>query len=152
MMRKPFLLLPLFALSLVPACGTSDESSFLVVVDTDLPTPEVASRLRVDAYTEAGVWFDTTRPFVDNTLLTLRSRVGYAHDEYSSPRLASSFVSLPGSDFTVIGIALPRDLLLASAGAELRFRNGISVGAQFDGEFSDRSTRYGGTGRVRYSW
>lgn len=101
---------------------------------------------------EAGVWFDTTRPFVDNTLLTLRSRVGYAHDEYSDPRLASSFVALPGSDFTVRGISLPRDLLLASAGADLRFRNGISIGAQFDGEFSDRSTRYGGTGRVRYSW
>jgi uncharacterized protein with beta-barrel porin domain len=101
---------------------------------------------------EAGVWFDTTRPFVDNTLLTLRSRIGYAHDEYSDPRLASSFVALPGSDFTVTGISLPRDLVLASAGAELRFRNGISVGAQFDGEFSDRSTRYGGTGRVRYSW
>jgi uncharacterized protein with beta-barrel porin domain len=101
---------------------------------------------------EAGVWFDTTRPFVDNTLLTLRSKVGYAHDEYSDPRLASSFVSLPGSDFTVRGISLPRDLVLASAGAELRFPNGISVGAQFDGEFSDRSTRYGGTGRVRYSW
>jgi uncharacterized protein with beta-barrel porin domain len=102
--------------------------------------------------TEAGVWFDTTRPFVDNTLLTLRSRVGYAHDEYSNPRLASSFVALPGSDFTVTGISLPRDLVLASAGAEVRFRNGISVGAQFDGEFSDRSTRYGGSGRVRYSW
>lgn len=101
---------------------------------------------------EAGVWFDTTRPFVDNTLLTLRSRVGYAHDEYSDPRLASSFVALPGSDFTVRGISLPRDLVLASAGAELRFPNGIAVGAQFDGEFSDRSTRYGGTGRVRYSW
>ena len=101
---------------------------------------------------EVGVWFDTSRPFVDNTLLTLRSRVGWAHDEYSNPRLASSFVALPGSDFTVTGIALPRDLVLASAGAELRFLNGISVGAQFDGEFSDRSTRYGGTGRVRYSW
>ncbi|NOU27809.1 MAG: formylglycine-generating enzyme family protein [Polyangiaceae bacterium] len=61
------LFVPFVLAASVPACGTSDDASFLVIVDTDLPTPEVASRLRVDAYTEAGVWFDsrevdTSRP------------------------------------------------------------------------------------------
>ncbi|MET0876010.1 MAG: ice-binding family protein [Tardiphaga sp.] len=110
------------------------------------------SRTSTGYRTEAGVWFDTSRPFVNSSVLTLRSRVGYAHDEYSDPILQASFLALPGSDYTVTGIALPRDLLLASAGAEVRFANGIAVGAQFDGEFADRITRYGGTGRVRYSW
>jgi uncharacterized protein with beta-barrel porin domain len=52
----------------------------------------------------------------------------------------------------VLGAALPRDLLLATAGAELRFANGFAVAAQFDGEFGDRASRYGGSGRVRYNW
>jgi len=101
---------------------------------------------------EAGVWFDTSMPFVNASVLTLRSRVGYAHDEYSDPAMQASFLALPGSNYTVNGVALPRDLVLASAGAEVRFANGIAIGAQFDGEFADRATRYGGTGRVRYSW
>lgn len=56
---------------------------------------------------EAGVWFDTSRAFLDDTMLTLRSRVGWAHDEYSDPRVSSSFVALAGSDFLVSGVTLP---------------------------------------------
>jgi uncharacterized protein with beta-barrel porin domain len=37
-------------------------------------------------------------------------------------------------------------------GAEIRWFNGFSVGAQFDGEFADRAVKYGGLGWVRYSW
>ena len=45
-----------------------------------------------------------------------------------------------------------RDLLLASAGAELRLRYGWSLAAWFDGEFAEHAQRYAGTGRLRYVW
>jgi len=61
-------------------------------------------------------------------------------------------VALPGNNFVTYGASPAHDLLLASAGAEVRFRNRISVGAQFDGEFADRTTKYSGRGVVRYTW
>jgi len=43
-------------------------------------------------------------------------------------------------------------LALASAGAELRLINGVSLLGKFDGEFASRSQAYAGTGMVRYTW
>ena len=41
---------------------------------------------------------------------------------------------------------------LASAGAELRLANGISLIGKFDGDFASRSSTYAGTGTLRYAW
>jgi uncharacterized protein with beta-barrel porin domain len=49
--------------------------------------------------------------------------------------------------------AIPaKDSALASAGAELRLANGISLIGKFDGEFAAHSSTYGGTGAIRYTW
>ena len=40
---------------------------------------------------------------------------------------------------------------LSSAGAELRFANGWSLTAKFDGEFAGHAQTYAGTGTLRYS-
>src|ERR1700676_4634191 len=46
----------------------------------------------------------------------------------------------------------PTHLGLLLGGGEIRFRNGFSVGARFDGEFAENSTKYSGMGRLRYTW
>ena len=102
--------------------------------------------------TEIGTWLDQSTLLDGGKVLTLRGRAAWAHDRVSDPSVEAMFVALPGYRFTVLGAALPRDLLLTTAGAELRFGNGFAIAAQFDGEFGDRATRYGGTGRVRYTW
>jgi hypothetical protein len=49
-------------------------------------------------------------------------------------------------------LSLERErLALASAGAELRFANGWSLAAKFDGEFAGHAQTYAGTGTLRYS-
>jgi hypothetical protein len=35
---------------------------------------------------------------------------------------------------------------------ELRFANGITLAAKFDGEFADGSSTYAGTGTLRVMW
>lgn len=102
--------------------------------------------------TEIGTWLDQAALLDSGKVLILRGRAAWAHDLVSDPSVEAMFVALPGYRFTVLGAALPRDLLLATAGAELRFANGFAVAAQFDGEFGDRASRYGGSGRVRYNW
>jgi uncharacterized protein with beta-barrel porin domain len=70
----------------------------------------------------------------------------------SDPALAATFQSLPGASFVVTGATPARDIGLVSAGGELRFGNGVSLGAKFDGEFASRSQTYAGTGALRYTW
>ena len=84
--------------------------------------------------------------------LALRTRAAWAHDHWSDPSITAAFQSLPGSSFTVTGAAPASDLLLASAGAEIWFRNGFSLAAWFDGEFAEHSQKYAGTARLRYIW
>jgi uncharacterized protein with beta-barrel porin domain len=66
--------------------------------------------------------------------------------------MTAGFQSLPGSSFTVIGATPVHDSLLASAVAEVSFRNGISLAGKFDTEQAARSQTYVGTARLRYAW
>lgn len=102
--------------------------------------------------TELGAWLD--RPFAvyDGAILSLRGRAAWAHDNWSDLRFTPSFVSLPGSSWTETGAPPARDLLLASAVAEISFRNGISLAGKFDTELGPHSQAYIGTARVSYRW
>ncbi len=102
--------------------------------------------------TELGAWYDWSIPVDHNTALVLRTRAAWGHDHWSDPSVTARFLALPGSSFTEFGAPPASDLLLASAVAELWFRNGLSVSARFDGEFAAHSQKYAGTGRLRYIW
>ena len=102
--------------------------------------------------TELGTWLDWSIPVDYGTRLTLLGRAAWAHDNWSAPNITAGFQALPGSIFVVTGAAPATDLALASAGVEIGFRNGFSVGARFDGEFAENSTKYSGLGWVRYTW
>jgi outer membrane autotransporter protein len=110
------------------------------------------ARTTTTARTELGARFDWSMPINYDTMVTLRARAAWAHDYWSSPDITASFQALPGASFTVTGAAPARDLLLASAGAEIGYRNGFSLAAWFDGEFAGQSQKYAGTGRLRYTW
>ena len=102
--------------------------------------------------TELGAWFDRTIALDNGTILALRTRTAWAHDHWSDPSMTATFESLPGSSFTVIGAAPVRDSLLTSAGAEISFKNRISLAARFDSELAQRSQTYIGSARLRYTW
>jgi outer membrane autotransporter protein len=102
--------------------------------------------------TELGAWVDQAYRLNAGTVLILRGRAAWAHDFVSEPPINVGFLALPGSAFTVEGATLPRDLALVTASAEIRWQNGFSIAAQFNGAFADNAFQYGGSGRVRYSW
>ena len=84
-------------------------------------------------------------------LLTLRGRLAWAHDWVSDPTLTPVFQTLPGASFIVNGATPAKNSALASAGAEMRYANGVSFIAKFDGEFAGHSNTYVGSGTVRYT-
>jgi uncharacterized protein with beta-barrel porin domain len=61
------------------------------------------------------------------------------------------FQTLPGASFIVNGALPPHNSALTSAGAELRFTNGVTLLAKFEGDFAPGSSTYGGIGAVRYT-
>jgi uncharacterized protein with beta-barrel porin domain len=111
-----------------------------------------AARTATDTRGETGARLDHAMALDPTTLLMLRAKLGYAHDWVSDPSLAAVFQALPGASFIVNGATPAHDSGLASAGAELRFANGVALGAKFDGEFAARSQTYAGTATVRYVW
>jgi hypothetical protein len=52
----------------------------------------------------------------------------------------------------VNGARQASDAALTTASAEMKWSNGWSAAATFEGEFSDVSRFYAGKGVVRYSW
>ena len=85
-------------------------------------------------------------------MLALRGRIAWAHDSVSDPSLMAVFQSLPGASFIVNGAALPQNSALTSIGPEIRFPNGITLLAKFEGEFASNSSTYAGMGTFRYTW
>ncbi|WP_404437185.1 autotransporter outer membrane beta-barrel domain-containing protein [Bradyrhizobium daqingense] len=109
-------------------------------------------RTASDTRSELGARFDRATLVSPNAVLTLRGRAAWAHDWVSDPSLDAAFQALPGASFMVQGATPAKDAALASAGAELKFSNGVALSAKFDGEFAARSTTYSGIASLRYAW
>ena len=89
---------------------------------------------------------------VQNGIFTLRGRAAWAHDYSSDRAVTAVFQTLPGAAFVVNGARANPDGALVSAGAEMKWLNGFSLAATFEGEFSGNTTSYAGKGVARYMW
>jgi uncharacterized protein with beta-barrel porin domain len=87
-----------------------------------------------------------------NGILTLRGRFAWAHDFNPDRNIGATFQALPGASFVVNGAAQAHDSALTTASAELKWINGWSAAATFEGEFSNVTRSYAGKGVVRYAW
>jgi hypothetical protein len=102
--------------------------------------------------TELGAWFDETVALDNGARLALWTRAAWAHDRWAGTDMTAGFQSIPGSAFTVIGALPGSDSALASVGAGISFKNGISLAGEFDSQLSQGWQTYGGFARLRYTW
>jgi YVTN family beta-propeller protein/autotransporter-associated beta strand protein len=110
-----------------------------------------AAKSVTDSRSELGIRTDKSFA-VTNGVLTLRSRFAWAHDFDPDRAIAATFQALPGASFVVNGAAQAPDSALTTASAEMKWMNGWSAAATFEGEFSSVTTSYAGKGVVRYAW
>ncbi|HMM91284.1 autotransporter outer membrane beta-barrel domain-containing protein [Bradyrhizobium sp.] len=103
------------------------------------------------ARSELGVRTDKSY-VVQNGILTLRGRAAWAHDFNTDRNVTALFQTLPGAAFVVNGAAQAHDSALVTAAAEMKWLNGWSTAAIFEGQFSSVTNSYAGKGVVRYSW
>ncbi|NVO16656.1 MAG: autotransporter domain-containing protein [Rhodoplanes sp.] len=107
----------------------------------------------VDTRSELGARFDALAWRSVDAALTLRGRLGWAHDYSTERSIAASFVTLgPASGFTVLGASAGRDAALVSAGAELKLSRGITLRGSFDGQFAGSAQVWSGMGSLSVAW
>ncbi|QOZ38065.1 hypothetical protein XH92_22900 [Bradyrhizobium sp. CCBAU 53421] len=110
-----------------------------------------AGKSVTDTRSELGLRTDKSFAVQDG-ILTLRTRLAWAHDYDPSRSAAATFQALPGASFVVNGAAQASDSALTTASLEMNWRNGWSASATFEGEFSNVTSSYAGKGVVRYQW
>ena len=88
---------------------------------------------------------------MQNGIFTLRGRAAWAHDYHNDRAVRAIFQTFPGAPSWSTGAANP-DGALVSAGAEMKWINGFSLAATFEGEFSGNMTSFAGKGVARYTW
>ncbi len=110
-----------------------------------------AAQTTTDTRTEIGLRGDKSFA-IEGGVLTLRSRLAWAHDFDPDRAVTAIFQALPGASFVVNGARPDPDSALVSAGAERKWLNGFSLAATFEGEFSGNVTSYAGKGVAKYSW
>jgi uncharacterized protein with beta-barrel porin domain len=104
-----------------------------------------------DSRSELGIRSDKSFAMQDG-ILTLRGRFAWAHDFNPDRSIAATFQALPGASFVVNGAAQAAESALTTASAEMKWLNGWSTAATFEGEFSNVTRSYAGKGVVRYAW
>jgi uncharacterized protein with beta-barrel porin domain len=101
--------------------------------------------------TELGVRTDKSFAVL-NGILTLRGRAAWAHDFNTDRNVTALFQTLPGAAFVVNGAAQAHESALVTGAAEMKWLNGWSAAAIFEGQFSNVTNSYAGKGVVRYAW
>jgi uncharacterized protein with beta-barrel porin domain len=104
-----------------------------------------------DTRSELGIRTDKSFAMT-NSILTLRGRLAWAHDYDPNRTIGATFQTLPGASFVVNGAAQAHDAALTTASAEVKWMNGWSAAATFEGEFSQVTNSYAGKGVLRYTW
>jgi autotransporter-associated beta strand protein len=110
-----------------------------------------AAKSVTDTRSELGIRTDKSWAMT-NSILTLRGRFAWAHDFDPNRNIGATFQALPGASFFVNGAAQAHDSALTTASAEIKWLNGWSAAATFEGEFSEVTRSYVGKGVVRYAW
>jgi uncharacterized protein with beta-barrel porin domain len=89
---------------------------------------------------------------VQDGILTLRTRFASAHDYDPDRSVAATSQAPPSASFLVNSAAQASDSGLTTASIEMKWKDGWSAAATFDGEFSSVTNSYAGKGVVRYAW
>jgi autotransporter-associated beta strand protein len=110
-----------------------------------------ASKSVTDTRSELGIRTDKSFA-MQNGIFTLRGRAAWAHDFNPDRNIGATFQTLPGASFVVNGAAQASDAALVTGSAEMKWLNGFSLAATFEGEFSSVTSSYAGKGVVRYAW
>jgi outer membrane autotransporter protein len=110
-----------------------------------------ASKHATVGRSELGLQADRSTALSDG-VFTLLGKIAWLRNFNNERAVPAMLAGLPGAGFVVNGASASRDTGLASISADMQWRNGLSLGAALDAEFSDAGSNYAGKGMLRYRW
>ncbi len=84
--------------------------------------------------------------------LDLFARAAWAAHGQRDAGFTARFAGLPGSDFAIRGARRDASTALIGAGVDIRLAPNITLGAHFDGEYGAKTSRSGGSARLKVSF
>jgi outer membrane autotransporter protein len=99
-----------------------------------------------------GAQIDTQYRLLNGQMLSPWLRAAWVHEFSTDRPIQASFVSVPGTGFTVDGARPGSDALRLGAGATLAFNTNAYLFANLEGEFSNDDRTYAATGGIRLTW
>jgi uncharacterized protein with beta-barrel porin domain len=104
-----------------------------------------------ESRSELGAQVDATVARFLTAAIDLRARAAWGH-EFTTDRFIDATFQALGTGFSVFGASPARDAALASAAAEVKFKNGLTARAKFDGRLAGGTQVYAGTGSLSKTW
>ncbi|MEW6452742.1 MAG: autotransporter outer membrane beta-barrel domain-containing protein [Pseudomonadota bacterium] len=101
---------------------------------------------------ELGARWDKSWVMNGGAALLFKARTAWAFDWQRDRSATPLFQALPGSAFTVYGAAPAANAALVSVGGGMKFRNGWTALASYEGEFSSNTVSNIGKGTLKYEW
>lgn len=102
--------------------------------------------------TFVGVQLDNSFNLGGGRILTPVARVAWVHEFRPDRSQDATFLSIPGPNFTVFGPRTASDAVQLDAGLQLALNSSAVLQANFSSELSGSSSRYSGSGALRFAW
>jgi outer membrane autotransporter protein len=102
--------------------------------------------------TYVGAQFDARLQLRNGMLLLPYARVSWVHELNRARDISAAFIALPDAAFSVEGAHAAANAARVNIGASIAVKRNVSLFANFDGEFSNRSQSYAGKGGFRATW
>jgi T5SS/PEP-CTERM-associated repeat protein len=111
----------------------------------------VAGRSGTTARTELGLRLDAAATLFDLPAAAF-GKLGWGYYAKRDNQFSASLIGLPGSAFTFQGTRPDRNAALVSTGLDIKITPAVSLGARFDGEFSQNNQSYAGAATLKVSF
>ncbi len=99
-----------------------------------------------------GTEFEQKFAISGDRLLSSWLRVAWMHEFEPYRTINPTFIAAPGYDFIIDGAVAPRDAARVSTGVKVELDKNVLVFTNFDGEFSNKSYWYAGSGGFKVIW
>ena len=99
-----------------------------------------------------GAQIDTQINIFDQFIVGGWTRVSWKHEFNTLREINAAFLAAPGSDFTINGAQVPRDMARINTGLELGVSKNVAFFVTFNSDLAAKGYSYAGSGGMRVAW
>jgi outer membrane autotransporter protein len=110
----------------------------------------VAATTFETGYTTLGIRAASMIPVGHDMILIPRASLAWQHAFETTPSTTFAFAAMPASPFTISGVPIARDSLLAEAALDLAIGPNMTAGISYTGQIASNVSDHGAKGKFSY--